>query len=270
MRPAPPLPQGIALDQPSPARIYDYLLGGYHNFAIDRQAAEQLRALNPDVPLMMRANRAFLHRAVTFLVRQGLTQFLDLGSGIPTVGNVHEVAQALAPAARVVYVDRDPVAVSYSESLLADCPTAAIIQADARQPEDILRHPVTRQLLDFTQPVAVLLVAVLHFVTEDAVAERLVRRLVAALATGSYLVVSHATGEGRAPERVATGNAIYARSTQPVRLRSRAQIAHLFAGLTLVEPGLVYIPAWRPTGPDDLFVDAPERTAGFAGVARKG
>ncbi len=160
-------PPGVSTDIPSVARMYDYFLGGYHNFAADRQAAERVLAQFPDTRFIAQANRAFLRRAVTFLGEQGIAQFLDIGSGILTVGNVHEIVQAGNPNARVVYVDSDPVAVIHSETILADNPNAAAVRADARQPEAILAHPEVRRLLDPARPLAVLLVALLHFVTDD-------------------------------------------------------------------------------------------------------
>src|SRR5918911_1136740 len=158
----------IPLDKPSAARMYDYYLGGSHNFELDRKMAEQAIALWPDLPLIMQTNRAFLRRAVNYLVSQGVEQFLDIGSGIPTVGNVHEVAQLANPSARVVYVDIDPITVAHSQAILQDVANVATIQADVRRPEQILGHPATRRLLDFERPMAVLLVALLHFIPDDA------------------------------------------------------------------------------------------------------
>lgn len=256
-------------ERPSVARMYDYYLGGHHNFPADRVAAEQVIALIPDMPLIMQANRAFLRRAVTFLVSQGVTQFLDLGSGIPTVGNVHEVAQEATAVARVVYVDIDPVAVTHSAALLTDNPTVTVIQADARRPETILGHPEVQRLLDLGRPLALLMVAFLHFVTDDAEAEHLMRGLFDALAPGSYVAISHAIADPHPRPMLRKGQAVYDRSTNPIKFRSRAQIARFFKGLELVEPGLVYTPLWRPEGPDDVFLDTPARASAFAGVGRK-
>ncbi len=264
------LPDDASLDRPSAARMYDYFLGGYHNFAIDRAAAEQVLTINPDAPLVMQANRAFLRRVVKFLVEQGIDQFLDLGSGIPTVGNVHEVAQQLNPDARVVYVDIDPIAVRHSEAILRHNPNAAAIQADIRRPLDqVFNHPNVRRLLDFSKPIAVLLAAVLHFVTDDEQAEKLARVLRDVVAPGSYMAISHGSYENLPREVVERLEGLYARSTTPVKLRSRAQIEGYFAGLELVEPGLVLVPLWRPEGPDDLFLDQPGQSWTFGGVGRK-
>lgn len=256
-------------DKPGVARMYDYFLGGYHNFAIDRQAAEQVIAIYPDMPLVAQANRGFLRRAVQFLVAQGIEQLLDIGSGIPTVGNVHEVAQRANPAARVVYVDSDAVAVAHSEAILRGNAHATAIRADARRPEQILDHPEVRRLLDFRQSVAVLLAAVLHFVTDDEEAYRLVRVLREALAPGSYLAISHGTDENVPPAISAQLARLYVRTTNPARVRSRDEIERFFAGLELVEPGLVYVPLWRPTAADDLFLAQPERSVHYGGVGRK-
>jgi hypothetical protein len=249
--------------------MYDYLLGGFHNFAVDRRAAEAAIAIYPEMRLLARANRAFLGRAVTFLLDQGIDQFLDIGSGIPTVRNVHEVAQERHPTARVVYVDSDPVAVRHSTLLLQDQPNAAVIQADARQPAQILQHPTVQQLLDFTKPLGVLLVALLHFIVDDAAAAGLVRELRAAMPAGSYLVLSHGTPPELPPGSAAEMRAVYARSTNPARARSHAEIAAFFGGLELVDPGLVYVPLWRPDSPHEPLRDAPARTAFLAGVGRK-
>jgi hypothetical protein len=260
----------MPLDKPSPARMYDYFLGGHHNFEVDRLAAEQVIATFPDVILAARANRAFLRRAVSFLVAQGIDQFLDIGSGIPTAGNVHEVAQDVVPAARVVYVDSDGVAVRHSQAILQDNPNATVIQADARQPEIILRHPEVRRLIDFTRPLGVLLAAVLPFIVDDVEAVRVVHVLRETMAPGSYLVISHGTDEGLPRATVAQGEQVYRRSTNPAKGRSRAAIAAFFKGLELVEPGIVYAPLWRPEGSRDLLLDEPERSAVYAGVGYKG
>ena len=257
-----------APDRPNAARMYDYLLGGYHNFAIDRSTAEQIVAINPDAPLVMQTYRAFLRRAVKFLVAQGIDQFLDLGSVTPTVGSTHEVAQQLNPAARVVYVDIDPDTVRHSAAILQGDPNTIAIQADIRRPEQLLTHPSVTPLLDFSKLVAVVL-TLLHYVTEDAHAHRLVRVLRDAAAPGSYIAISHGTYENASREVVERLEAIFAGSTTPVKLRSRAQIEAFFEGLELVEPGLVDAPLWRPEGPDDLFLDRPERSATFVGVGRK-
>src|SRR5687768_6938834 len=180
----------VDLTRPSAARVYDYYLGGAHNFAVDRQMAEQAIGLWPDLPLIMQANRAFLRRAVRFCVDAGIRQFLDLGSGIPTAGNVHEVAQSAAPDARVAYVDSDPVAVAYSRTILAENPLTVAVQADLRQPEQVLDHPEVRSLLNFDEPIAVMMVAVLHFVSDSDDPAAIIAGYREVMAPGSFLTIS--------------------------------------------------------------------------------
>src|SRR5919202_5107409 len=225
----------LALDKPSAARMYDYFLGGYHNFAIDRAAAEDMIKLFPEFPLLMQVNRAFLRRAVKFLVQQGIDQFLDIASFIPTVGSAHEVAQQLNPAARVVYADPVLDNVRHSQAILRDVPNTAALQVDIRQPEELLRDPTVRRLLDFSKPMGVLL-GLLHFVPEDEVAYNLVRVLRDAVAPGSYIAISHGSTEESPPDLVEQSEQIYARTTDPLKLRTRAEIEAFFAGLDLVEP----------------------------------
>jgi len=254
--------------RPNAARMYDYWLGGYHNFAVDRAAADAMAAVNPDVPLIARANRAFLQRAVAFLLAQGIDQFLDVGAGLPTRGNVHDIVRQDRPAARVVYVDNDPVAVAHSRVLLERVPTAAAIQADARDPAAILDHPDTRRLLDVTRPVGVLLFTVLHFLP-DAAAHGLVRALRAAVAPGSYLAISHGASDPLPTDTLLKGTALYQRSNAPAYARPRAEIETFFVGLAPVPPGVVYLPLWRPASPDALLLDAPERSILVGGVGRR-
>lgn len=261
-------PGEMDAERPSAARIYDYLLGGYHNFEADRTAAERFRALLPSMPLYMQANRAFLRRVVSYLVDRGIDQFLDIGSGIPTVGNVHEAAQVLDPAARIVYVDIDPVAVRQSEEILKSNANATVLQGDLRHPETILQHPDVQGMLDFDKPVAVLLLAILLFVPEDEEAKRAVHVLRDALAPGSYVAVTHPTDDNLPQEQVERAKSLYAGHGIPVNIRSFAQIKNFFDGLELVEPGLVYVARWRPEGPDDLF-EEPESSGYYGGVGRK-
>jgi hypothetical protein len=263
-------PAGIDIDKPSAARVYDYSLGGSHNFAADRAVAKALNAAVPDGPLIAGANRAFLHRAVRYLITVGIRQFLDVGSGIPTVGNVHEVAQRAAPDARVVYVDIDPVAVAHSQAILAGNSNATAIQADARQPEAILRHRQVRTLLDFDQPMAVMLVAVLHLIADADDPAGIAARFAEAVVPGSYLTISHLTGESR-PEDMKKAEKFLGRTTTPLTVRTRAQIAQMFAGLELVEPGLVWVAQWHPDAPEDLdaFDGHPERCGVLGGIGRK-
>jgi SAM-dependent methyltransferase len=258
-------PADVDIERPSPARIYDYFLGGSHNFAADRALAEQFIAAAPDTRLMARANRAFLHRAVRFLVDVGVRQFLDLGSGMPSRGSVHEIAHRAAPQARVVYVDIDPVAVAHSQAILAGNDRAGVIQADLRHPATVLNHPV-RAMLDLDQPAAVLLVSVLHFVADADEPAAIVARYAEALAPGSYLVISHLTTEAN-PQQMAAGARLSQRAAIPATPRSRTAVTSLFSGLTLVEPGLVWAPLWRPDPGDDT--DDPHRCNFLVGVGGK-
>ena len=211
------------MDKASPARMYDYFLGGSHNFPIDRRAAEKVVSVYADMPLVMHANRGFLRRAVRYLVAQGIDQFLDIGSGILTAGSVHEIAHRENPASRVIYVDSDPIAVHHSSAVLKDDPSAAVIQADARQPDYILSHSDVGRLLDFNQPIGLLLVAVLPFIAEDHEAYATVRYLRAALPSGSYIVISHGTYEDAPQEVVVQAERLYATTTGP---QASPPIAH--------------------------------------------
>ena len=251
------------------ARIYDYMLGGTHNFPADREAAQQVVQVWPLAPALARTNRAFLRRVVRTLTGAGIGQFLDLGSGIPTAGNVHE----LAPQARVVYVDIDPVAIAESHEILDDQERVTALRADLTQPETVLDHPEVRRLLRFDEPIAILSVAVLHFVADDALAYGALERYVAAAAPGSYLAISHGSvpEEAHIDELSQTAENVYqARTSTPVQGRSRAGVERFFAGLELVEPGLVWLPQWRPA-PDDAadFADHPAECLILGGVGRK-
>jgi S-adenosyl methyltransferase len=253
------------------ARIYDYLLGGTHNFPADREVAQTVIASFPKGPAGIRANRAFLRRAVRDLTEAGVRQFLDIGSGIPTVGNVHEIAQAIAPDARILYVDIDPVAVAESLEILAGNPNATAIMGNLLDPAAIIENPRARQLLDFDQPIALLLVALLHFVADDADAFGSVEQLRSALPKGSYLVLSHVTSEEQqiAAQDVRNVEEAYRRrATATGKMRSRAEIARFFEGLDMVEPGLVWVPEWRPDPDDPSEFDDPRESMGFAGVGR--
>jgi hypothetical protein len=260
-------PEGASLDQPSAARIYDYLLGGSHNSAADREIARQLIEAMPDVAAMARANRAFLYRAVRFLVDAGVRQFLDLGSGIPTAGNVHEIAQRAAPDARVVYVDVDPVAVAHSQALLADNDFAAVVHADLRQPDRILHCAQVRGLLDLDQPVGLLMVAILHVIPDTDDPAGLVARFRDRVASGSYLVIGHVTADSR-PEETSKMREITRRTPTPLTPRSHQEVSRFFAGFELVEPGLVWVPQWRPD-PGDEPDPHPERASNYGGIGRK-
>jgi len=234
--------------RPSSARIYDALLGGSHNFSADREAAKRLLSMIPAAGEMARANRAFLHRAVQFMLDAGVRQFLDIGSGIPTVGNVHEVAQRRVPEARVAYIDIDPVAVAHAAEILKDNRFATVVQADMRFPEAILGHAAVRRLIDPGQPVGLLLVAMLHFVPDDD-AYPAVERLLAALPAGSYVAISHGVSETAADAAAGGVADLYRRTDVSTATgRTRPEILRFFGDLVLEPPGLVWVHQW-PAGP---------------------
>lgn len=260
-------PEGIDLTRPSSARLYDYFLGGAHNFAVDRELAKQIRALSPGVGEAMRANRSFLRRAVRHIVEAGVRQFLDIGSGIPTVGNVHEVAQQAAPESRVVYVDRDPVAVAHSRAILQGNDQAAVLQLDLREPDRIVAEAQQTGLIDFTEPVALLLITVLHFLPDSDDPGGIVAGLRDRLPSGSYLALSHVTYENQPPE-ILEALELSKRTPEPLHPRSHAEISGFFGDFVLIEPGLVDLPLWRPDTPDDVG-EPPHRSNAFAGVGRK-
>jgi SAM-dependent methyltransferase len=260
------VPPGIDTGKANAARVYDWWLGGAHNFRADQDAARAMIAVEPNTRAIARANRAFLGRAVRFLAAEaGIRQFLDIGSGIPTTGNVHEVAQDAVPGARVLYADIDDVAVAHSSLILRDNSDAAVIQADLREPGKILAAPETQLLLDFTQPVAVLLVSVLHFLPDSDNPHQHVAAFRDALAPGSYLVISHA-GEAM-PEVM--GKAYHSRVQSRGGVRTREEVARFFDGFTLIDPGLVWIAQWRPDRPEDV-PEHPEKYWFLGGVGKLG
>lgn len=259
------IPPEVDSRRPSVARVYDFLLGGAHNFASDRDLATGLLRVEPQARELARANRAFLRRAVRTLAAAGVAQFVDIGSGIPTQGNVHEVAQSVNPQARVVYVDNDDVAVAHSRSILAGNDRAAILQADMRGPDGILESPELTKLIDLSEPVAFLLVAALHLVKADEDPAGIARTLRDAAAPGSHLVISHLTHDAQPGKTAAIGK-LYDRATSPAVARSHAEILGFFDGWELLDPGLVYVPLWRPDEGD--AVDDPERFLVFGGVGR--
>ncbi|HET9173091.1 MAG TPA: SAM-dependent methyltransferase [Actinospica sp.] len=237
-------PDEIDIERPSVARMYDYFLGGSHNFACDRELAKQAMKVFPDAPHVVRANRSFLYRAVTALCELGIDQFLDLGSGIPTVGNVHEVA-AVRPGARTVYVDSDPVAVAHASALLSGTPSVSVLHADLRDPEAVLRDAVRAGGLDLARPVGVLLVSVLPFVPDSDDPAGIVAAYRDGTVPGSFLAVSHGTNDYK-PKAVGEVENVYARTTQPGVFRGKAELARILAGYEMLEPGLVDLIHWRP------------------------
>lgn len=262
-----PVPR-MDTDEPSAARAYDYFLGGNSNFAADRAFADQVKAIAPSVPNVARLNRNFLRRVVHHSLDQGIRQFLDLGSGIPTVGNTHQIADAQGVEARVVYVDSEPVAYHHSRSLLGEHRSATIIQADMRDRDVVLSHPETQRLLDFSQPIALLVVGVLLYLPNPEPVE-LIRGYREHLASGSLVAVSTLTDEHADPvlrEEVQRLRAAYADIGEPVHPRDHAEILPWFDGMTLVEPGLVTLPEWRCDDPaESADVASP---LGYGAVAR--
>lgn len=238
------------LTTPNIARIYDRWLGGKDNFGIDREVARKVAEAAPRVVSGVRANRAFLRRAVTFLAAAGIDQFLDLGSGLPTSDNVHQVAGRVNPDVRVVYVDNDPVVLAHARALLADHEQVTVIDRDIRVPEGILDSARLRLHLDFSRPVAVLFVAILHFVREEEDPAGIIAAFREVLAPGSALVISHVADGSDQTQSAATraGAAIYTQTTAPFIVRTRAQVARLFTGLEMVPPGLVDVDRWHRVG----------------------
>jgi hypothetical protein len=252
-----------------PARRYNYWLGGKDNFIADRASADAVEATFPSIRLAAVENRAFLRRAVQYLVGQGVRQFLDIGTGLPTAGNTHEVAQDLAPDSRIVYVDNDNLVLVHARALLTSHPhgRTAYLHADLREPAAILADDTLNATLDLSQPVAVLVVAVLHFLSDDHVARTAVNTLVEAMAPGSYLVVSHASNDLLPADTAATFAAADDMHGGDVTLRSKATIASFFDGLDLVKPGVQIVSEWRPDSSERG--PAPEEVSIYGGVARK-
>ncbi|MFD7921134.1 SAM-dependent methyltransferase [Streptomyces sp. NPDC059740] len=271
-------PDEIDTSRPHPARMYDYYLGGRDNYEVDREAAQQALDASPQIRAAVRINRAFLRRAVRTVVAAGVRQVIDLGTGIPTSPNTHEVAREVAPDTRVVYVDNDPIVATHAGARLTNTPGTGFVLADIREPKSVLESPVVRELIDFDQPVAVSMLAVLHFVTDAEDPAGIVRTFADAVPAGSHLLLTHVTSdqdEQRAADRPADEEVrravvgAYREATAGLVLRSHAEIARLFGPFALIEPGLVPGPQWRPDGtPPGEPADAP-RPGGYGGVGRK-
>ncbi|MFI9331467.1 SAM-dependent methyltransferase [Kitasatospora sp. NPDC052868] len=259
----------LRLNVPHSARMYDYFLGGFTNFAADREAAGQALAVVPWIRAAARANRAFMHRSTRALALAGIDQFLDIGTGIPTSPNLHEIAQRINPSARVVYADNDPIVLAHAQALLTGTPEGrtAYVEADATDPAALLASPRLRDTLDLDRPVGLSLNALLHFVPDARGAYELVDHLKSALVPGSALVMSHATADF-APGRIARLVSIYEAAGTALRVRSRHDFTRFFTGWDVIAPGLVPTPRWRPDHPDDLAVTDIESSA-YAAAALK-
>ncbi|MFD7862865.1 SAM-dependent methyltransferase [Streptomyces sp. NPDC057682] len=261
-------PVEIDTSKPHPARMYDWFLGGKDNYPVDEQMARQLLALDSRGRDMARVNRAFMHRATRWLAEDGIRQFLDIGTGIPTEPNLHQIAQRTAPESRVVYCDNDPIVLAHAAALLRSTPEGATeyIQADAREPGTILE--AAGRVLDFDRPIALSMLALLHFIDDEDGAAELVGRLVDQLAPGSYLVLSQTTGDFD-PAGAAQAVELYRARGMALRPRSRAEFSAFFEGLDLVEPGVSLSADWHPELGEVVEVPGDEPIPGYAGVARK-
>jgi S-adenosyl methyltransferase len=261
------IPEGVDVTVPNVARIYDYLLGGYHNFAIDREYAERTEQIFPGARQATYANRAFLGRVVRWLVDAGIQQFLDIGSGIPTLGNVHEIAEQMVPGrARVMYVDIDPVAVAHTRAILAGNRRVRVLQADLRRPIDIVEHPEVTDLLNFSEPVAVVLSAVLNYNPDTDDPFAIVAQLRDAIVAGSYIALSHVTPVAERADAFEAAKQATRPTPTPIHYRTREQVARFFTGLDLVEPGIVAIDKWHPDQNDVIHEPWP---GNVAAVGRK-
>ena len=263
-------PAGFDTSVAHNARVWNYWLGGKDHFEAAREAGDRVFAMFPDIVHVARGDRAFLGRAVRFLTTQaGIRQFLDIGTGLPSANNVHDVAQRINPETRVVYADNDPIVLAHARALLASGPNGATayLDADIREPEKILSDPVTRSTLDFTRPIALMLVAVLHFVPDEDGPRHIVRTLVDALPPGSYVVASHATAEHN-PEGLSGAGRAYEEGGMRGAIRTSEEFTDLvFGGLELVDPGVVLVSEWRPEG--EGIRPQPNEVNTYGGVARK-
>ncbi|QBI56610.1 SAM-dependent methyltransferase [Streptomonospora litoralis] len=263
---APAMPAGVDPTVPSSARLYDYFLAGKNNYAADREAAEKMLAVVPEIRMWARADRAFMRRAVDLMCAQGIDQFLDIGAGLPAEGPVHEVARHHYPEARVVYVDHDPVVRVHAEALLADRPdVTGVVEADMRDPEAVFAHPELTRRLDLSRPVGLLLVAMLHFLRDEQEPYALVRRYLEHLPPGSYVAISHGENDTH-PDRARFLEELYAATSSPGQIRSIAEIRRFFDDLALLEPGVVHLADWRPTD-DEPHYD-PDQVWAVGGVGR--
>jgi hypothetical protein len=270
----PRVPPGVDVTTPTPARLYDYFLGGTNNFEVDRAVAERIRALVPEISDSAWANRAFHQRAARWMAEnRGIRQFIDIGAGLPTQGNTHELVQQAQPGARVVYVDNDPMALAHARNLLAGSVGTTFIQADLREPDSVLSHPDLQELIDFSEPIGLLMTGVMYFVADESDPWGIVARFVAALPSGSYLALSHLTADGKPPRAVQEGQDAYARATENLYFRPRAQVERFFEGMELVpphpgsEPAVSYVGQWGAEDP--ALADGDDSSWLYCGVARR-
>jgi S-adenosyl methyltransferase len=268
------VPPGIDPATPSPARLYDYYLGGTDNFRADRDAAERIRARMPELADAAWANRGFHQRAALWMAgTAGIRQFLDIGAGLPTQNNTHQAVHRVTREARVVYVDNDPLVRVHASALLTGAAATRFVTADLRDPDGVLNHPQTRELIDFSQPVGLLMTAVLHFVADGSDPHGLVARYVAELAPGSYLALSHITADQKPPAATATILDIYEHATEQIYMRSRAEVQRFFDGLELVPPyeggaaAVTYVGEWGAEDPE--LADSDGSRWCYGGVARR-
>jgi S-adenosyl methyltransferase len=265
-----PPSSGLHASEPSVARVYDAIMGGKDNFAVDRAVAEQWRQVIPQAPHLIMEARRFLHRVVRFMVNEaGIRQFIDIGSGLPTAENTHQVAQREAAETRVVYVDNDPVVLTHGQALLAENSSTRVLAGDLRDPEAILRAAASTGLVDLDRPVGVLMMAVVHHLLDEEDPEGIVGRLRDGIAAGSYLGITHFYDAGPDSEAAELQN-ILQQSLGRGRFRTRPEIERLFTGLEVVPPGLVHLPNWRPERPEDAtMLPGSASVLGFGGVGRK-
>jgi hypothetical protein len=261
------MPHEVDFSKPNVARMYDYYLGGKDNYPVDREAARLVLGAAPDVPLAALESREFLKRAMQFLMRdQGIRQFVDIGPGLPTQSNVHQLARQYDPSTHVVYVDNDAVVLTQSRSLLHGAPGVTVVPGDLREPGPILADPELRELIDFSQPVALCMTLVLHFLSPDDDPYGVVARFRDALCPGSFLVLSHVTGDGREPGAVTGIDDVYGNANAPLIMRTRHEVTAFFDGFELIEPGVVFLSQWRPTG--EYYAQGGTRW-GYCGLGKK-
>jgi hypothetical protein len=273
MAQTPQAPAGIDVTRPAPARIYDYMLRGDNHFESDVQAAQRILSAVPEIRDCAWSNRGFHQRAAKWIAEQGVSQFIDIGSGLPTVGNTHEVVQKVIPGARVIYVDNDPMVAEHGGRLLADDKSTRLICADLREPESILDHPDLKELIDFSRPTGLLFTAVIMFVSDSSDPWKLVGRYVDTLAPGSYLALSHLTDDYKPPVTTERFRAVFDHATEQLHFRSREGIARFFAGLDMVppyegaKPAICYTGVWGAEDP--VLADSEGARWLYCGVARK-